>query len=138
MSKLYEKYLKLKAQESNKVYLFKCGTFYYFLDEDAKKISEIFPLKLLPFTEDVFKCSFPITRLSYYICEFQKLNINFEIIDNQYNKIENYSDYLNNENLKSIVNKIINLDLNNITMKQAFNILEDLQDKCKNIKQEAL
>lgn len=134
MSKLYEQYLKLKAQENNKVYLFKCGTFYYFLDKDAKKISELFPLKLLPFTADILKCSFPVTRLGYYISEFQKLNINFEIVDNKYTKIENYSDYLNNESLKSVVNKIIELDLNNITMKQAFNILENLQIKCKNIK----
>lgn len=133
MSKLYEQYLKLKAQENNKVYMFKCGTFYYFLAEDAKKISETFPLKLLPFTENICKCSFPVSRLGYYISEFQKLNINFEIIDNQYSKIENYNDYLNNEKLKVIIKNIIDLDLNEITMKQAFNILEDLQIKCKNL-----
>lgn len=133
MSKLYDQYLKLKKEDSEKLYLFKCGTFYYMLDEDAKKISENFPLKLLPFTEDIVKCSFPITRLGYYIAEFQKLNFDFEIIDNKYSKIENYQDYLNNENLKNIINKILELDLNNITMRQSYDILEDLQLKCKSI-----
>lgn len=133
MSKLYEQYLKLKKENSSKVYLFKCGTFYYFLDEDAQKISKIFPLKLLPFTEDIMKCSFPVSRLGYYIGEFQKLDIDFEIVDSKYSKVENYSDYLNNENLKSVINKILELDLNNITMKQAFNFLEDLQNKLKQI-----
>lgn len=90
MSKLYEQYLKLKQQDSSKTYLFKCGTFYYMLDDDAKQISENFSLKLLPFCDDILKCAFPIFRLSYYIVEFQKLNINFEIVDNRYSKIENY------------------------------------------------
>lgn len=133
MSKLYDQYLKLKKEDSKKLYLFKCGTFYYMLDEDAKKISENFPLKLLPFTEDIVKCSFPVTRLGHYIAEFQKLNFDFEIIDNKYSKIENYQDYLNNENLKDIISKILNLDLNNITMRQSYDILEDLQLKCKSI-----
>lgn len=133
MSKLYDQYLKLKKENPEKLYLFKCGTFYYMLDEDAKKVSENFPLKLLPFTEDVVKCSFPITRLGHYISEFQKLNFSFEIVDNKYSKIENYQDYLNNENLKNIINKILDLDLNNITMRESYDILEDLQLKCKNI-----
>ena len=133
MSKLYEQYLKLKNSNSNKIYLFKCGVFYYFLDEDANKISEKFNLKLLPFTSEIYKCSIPVSRLDFYISEFQKLNIDFEIIDNKYSKIENYTDYLNNETVKNIINKILVLDLNDITMKQCYNILEDAQKKLKSI-----
>ncbi len=133
MSKLYEQYLKLKKQDLNKIYLFKCGTFYYMLDDDAKKISENFPLKLLPFNNEILKCSFPISRLEHYILEFQKLNFDFQIVDNNYSKIENYSDYLNNENVKNIISKIVKLDLNNITMRQSFDILQDLQLKFNEI-----
>ncbi len=46
-------------------------------------------------------------------------------------KIENYSDYLNNENIKNIVDSIVNLDMNNISFKNAFEFLCDLQIKLK-------
>lgn len=35
MSKLYDKYLELKKKDESKMYLFRCGNFYIFLDEDA-------------------------------------------------------------------------------------------------------
>lgn len=134
MSKLYDQYLYLKKNNNKTVYLFKAGVFYYFLDEDAKKISELFNLKLLPLNETVLKCSIPVSRLGYYISEFQKMNINFEIIDNQYAKIENHNDYLKNEQLKSVLKKIKDLDLNNITMRNCYDILEELQIKLKELK----
>lgn len=57
----------------------------------------------------------------------------FEIIDNNYSKIDNYSDYYKNENLKSIINSIIELDMNDISFKQAFEILNNLHIKLKEI-----
>lgn len=33
--KIYEKYLKLKEKDSSKLYLFRCGKFYIFVDEDC-------------------------------------------------------------------------------------------------------
>lgn len=133
MSKLYNQYINLKNNNSNKVYLFKCGVFYYFLDADAKKISDLFNFKLLPFTGEIFKCSIPVSRLGYYISEFQKRNMEFEIIDNQYSEINNYNDYLNNEQIKHLLKQILKIYLNNITMKESYKILEDFQTKLKNI-----
>ena len=40
MSKIYNKYLELKKENDDKFYLFKCGNFYIFLDEDAERINE--------------------------------------------------------------------------------------------------
>ena len=47
MSKLYLEYLKRKRTDDSKYYLFKSGLFYIFLDEDARNISKITPLKAL-------------------------------------------------------------------------------------------
>ena len=47
MSKLYLEYLKRKRIDESKYYLFKSGLFYIFLDEDARNISKITPLKAL-------------------------------------------------------------------------------------------
>ncbi len=38
MSKLHDKYLKLKKDDSSKMYLFESSKFYIFIDEYAKKI----------------------------------------------------------------------------------------------------
>ena len=53
MSKLYEKYLVLKQRETNKLYLFKSGIFYLFLDDDAKKVSSLLNLKLTNLNKNV-------------------------------------------------------------------------------------
>ena len=50
MSSLYLKYLKEKKKNEDTYYLFKVGNFYIFIDEDAKKISEVVPLKLTNLT----------------------------------------------------------------------------------------
>ena len=55
MSKLYVEYLKLKNKDINKVYLFKSGIFYIALEEDAKKLSELFDFKLTNLNESVIK-----------------------------------------------------------------------------------
>ena len=50
MSKIYEKYLKLKSSsnyEKNTLYLFKSGIFFIFIDNDAKLASNLLNLKLV-------------------------------------------------------------------------------------------
>lgn len=37
MSKMYDVYLKEKEKDKELCYLFECGKFYIFLDEDAKE-----------------------------------------------------------------------------------------------------
>lgn len=48
---------------------------------------------------------------------FKKTKLNEEI--------ENYSDYMNNSKLKKIISEIKDIDLDNITFKQAYEFLEN-------------
>ena len=123
MSKLYTEYLRLKKVDSSKIYLFKSGIFFISLDEDAKKLAEIFSFKLTYLNENVVKCGFPQNRLEYYISQLTISKIPFEIVDLNYSKIDNYSDYLNNIKIKNIIDSIIDIDMNNITFKQSFEFL---------------
>ena len=66
MGKLYKKYVELKEQDDEKIYLFKVGIFFIFLDEDAKKISKMLNLKLTILGGEVQKCGFPISNLDKY------------------------------------------------------------------------
>lgn len=136
MSKLYSQYIQLKSQNPNTVYLFKCGIFYIALDKDAYLLSNKMGFKLTNLNQTILKCGFPVNRLDYYSNLLDSCDINFEIIDNTCNNIDNYLDYLNNMNVKEIIDSIINIDFNNITFKQAFDILyntsNDLKEICKN------
>ena len=70
MSKLYDKYRKLKTSENhtpNTLYLFKTGLFFIFIDEDAKIISELLNLKLCNLNETIVKCGFPCNSLQKYL-----------------------------------------------------------------------
>lgn len=133
MSKLYSEYIKLKKVNVEKIYLFKSGIFYIALEEDAKKLSEIFDFKITNLNDSVIKCGFPLKRLEFYTNLLNQNNIDFEIVDSNYSKIENYSDYLNNENIKNIIDTIISLDMDNISFRQAFDFLYDLNLKLKKI-----
>ena len=133
MSKLYDEYRKLKIKDESKLYIFKSGMFYIALEEDAKTLSEMFDFKIVKLNENVVKSGFPISRLEYYLELLSKRNINFEIIDGNYSKIENYEDYMNNCKLKKIITDINNLDLDNVTFKEAYNYLEKLKNEIKKI-----
>lgn len=136
MSKLYNEYLKQKSNDSKKVYLFKSGIFYIALEDDAFKLSEIFNFKITNLNEDIVKCGFPQKRLDFYTTELISKNITFEIIDLNYSKIENYSDYLNNIKLSEIIQSIINLDMDNISFREAFDFLYKTKEELLKIYKE--
>lgn len=82
MSKLYNKYIEKKKENSNKVYLFKSGNFYIFLGEDAKIMSEELGLKLTNFSSKTKKCGFPISELNKYLKFIKLLKYDYEIVLN--------------------------------------------------------
>jgi len=136
MSKLYNEYLKQKSNDSKKVYLFKSGIFYIVLEEDAFKLSEIFNFKITNLNDDIVKCGFPQKRLDFYITQLSSKNIAFEIVDLNYSKIENYSDYLNNIKLSEIIQSIINLDMDNLSFREAFDFLYEKNEELLKIYKE--
>ncbi len=133
MSKLYTEYLKLKNIDNNKLYLFKSGIFYIALDEDSKKLSELFEFKLANLNDYITKCGFPQNRLEFYVEKLKSLNVNFEIIDLNYSKIDNYSDYLNNIKIKYIIQSILDIDMDNTSFREAFDFLYETKKELEKI-----
>ena len=131
MSKLYEKYLQLKKENNNTIYLFKSGIFYISIQEDAEFLANEFSFKITNLNEEITKCGFPQTRLGYYIQRLQEKNIKFQIIDPKYEKVQNNEDYINNENIKRIINEIIQIDLDDTSYKEAYGLLEKIQNDVK-------
>ena len=133
MSKLYKSYQKLKEKNPEKIYIFKNGMFYICLEEDAKKLSETFGFKTTKLNEDTIKAGFPTSRLNYYIEQLENRKIEFEIVDEDYSKIENYEDYMNNNKLKNIVKEIKRIDLNNISFREAYEMLAKIKQDLESI-----
>ena len=131
MSKLLNQYKELKKQDASSIYLFRIGIFYNILNEDAKIINEKLGLKITDMGPSIFKCGFPISQLDKYIILLKNLKIKYKIIDNLPNS--NINTYMNNIEIKKVLNKIVELDMNNTTFQQAFNILLDTQTKLKKI-----
>lgn len=126
MSKLQKQYEDLKKKDPNKIYIFKVGIFYNILNEDARIVSNKIGLKLTDLGPDIIKCGFPIAKLEKYTQLLNSKDLKFEIISNQASSNQNIS-------YDSIIKKIQNIDLNNTTCKEAFDILYNIQQKLKNI-----
>ena len=130
MSKLLRQYNELKNQDSSCIYLFRVGIFYNILNSDAKMLNEKIGLKITNLSPDIIKCGFPISKIDKYKTILSEKNIKYKIIDNLPNEMTTI-DYMNNVEIKQILNKISTLDMNNTTFQQAFNILLDIQSKLK-------
>lgn len=133
MSKLLKQYEELKKNDASSIYLFRVGIFYNILNEDAKLINEKLGLKITDLGPSIFKCGFPVSQLDKYIILLNKMKIKYKVINNLPND-SNINDYLKNVEIKKIINKIADMDLNNTTFQQAFNTLLDIQNKLKNMK----
>ena len=132
MSKLLNQYESFKKIDPSYIYIFRVGIFYNILNEDAKIMNEKLNLKITNLSPEIFKCGFPVSTLDKYKKILNEKRIKYKIIDNLPNSM-NTTDYMNNVEIKHIINRIKNLDMNNTTFQQAFNILLDIQNKLKNI-----
>ena len=133
MSKLYEEYLKLKKDNNDVIYLFKSGIFYIALENDARTLNEKLGFKLTNLNENVVKCGFPQQKLDTYINIIKNLEFNVEIIDSKYEKIGNYSDYLNNNKLKDVITQILNTDMDNISFRDSFYFIKKIKKEIEEI-----
>ena len=125
MSKLMRQYQELKKKDPNKIYIFQVGIFYNLLNEDAQLVSDKIGLKLTNLSPEIVKCGFPIAKLEKYTHLFESLDLKYELVTNQAP--------LNQGSYSSIIKKIQNIDLENTTCKEAFDILYNIQQKLKNI-----
>lgn len=132
MSKLLNQYESLKKIDSSYIYIFRVGIFYNILNEDAIIMNEKLNLKITNLSPEICNCGFPVSTIDKYKKILNEKEIKYKIIDNLPNNM-NTIDYMNNIEIKQIINRIKNLDMNNTTFQQAFNILLDIQNKLKNI-----
>ncbi len=133
MSKLYSQYTELKNNNPDVLYLFKSGIFFIALENDAKILSQELNLRLTNLNENIVKCGFPVSRKEHYLRILQAKEFDFNIIDSTYGVIENYSDYMNNDKLKEIINKILAINFDEITFKEAYEILLSTHNTLKEI-----
>ncbi len=117
MSRLYKRYKNLKNKEDI-IYLFKVGMFYVILDDDAKIISKLLNLKLIPLNNEVNKCGFPINSLEKYEKILKENKVKYKIIE----------DYEENKDLNKFINKIKKYDINNITGIKALELISELKE----------
>jgi len=117
MSKLYDKYEKLKSEDLECIYLFLCGNFYIALDSDAMILNEFFDMKLTKFSNLCDKCGFPINSLEKYETKLKDKNIKYKLI----NEI---SDTSKIEKVKILVN--IN-DIENLEKEDLVNIVKTIK-----------
>lgn len=128
MSEIYKRYLHLKIKNSQKFYLFKCGIFFIFIDEDARIMSNVLNLKLVKLNTVILKCGFPINSLNKYMSILNNLNYDVEIVDNQYDTTLSYNSYTNISKLKSLMTEIAYTKIDSLSISQAYDFLYKIQD----------
>ena len=131
MSKIYNLYLELKELDNDPLYLFKSGKFYIFIAEDADRINEYVVLKQTKFTNTVNKCGFPDNSYEQYMKVFKNHNLNIVEVDTK-NLVEpSKPSKIQEESLNKyykIKNKLLNLNINEITPIEALHILIEIKE----------
>lgn len=128
MSKLLKQYEELKKKDKNKIYIFKVGIFYNILNEDAKVVNNAIGLKLTDLGPNIVKCGFPVSNLEKYTNLLKSKKIEFKVINTLTS-----SNNQNTSSYGSIIKQIQNINLDNTTCKEAFDLLYNIQQKLKNI-----
>ena len=133
MSKLYNTYLALKKQDSKTIYLFKSGIFFLALDKDAYTLSDIFHFKLGNLTDTVVKCGFPCSSFDKYSNLFKIHNLDFKVIELENNTIYNFNEYKQNQSIVELLELISSVDVNNLSITEAYQWIEDIKNKVSDI-----
>lgn len=131
MSKLYERYQILKEQDSSTLYLFRNGIFYIFLQEDAQKMAVLLNLKLTNLNENVLKCGFPVNNLTKYSALIQEAGYKVNIVDTSKEETHTSSEYILNSDIKHFLQKLSVIDSNNLSIREAYSFIEDINQQAK-------
>lgn len=136
MSKMLNNYYNLKKQNSNIIYLFKNGIFYVAIEDDAKFLANVLNLKLTNLNAESVKCGFPCSSFDKYYFKLNSLNIQFKIIDKD--TICDSDIYIENKIIKDILQSIKKVDINNLSVSNAFSFIENLQNSVNSIEDDIL
>ena len=116
MSKLIDIYDKLKKEDSKTVYLFKICIFYIELNKNSSTL----------------KCGFPCSSFDKYYIKFTNDSVKFKIIEN--NTLFESSDYLKNAKIIELVEKINKVDIDSLSIPEAYKFIEDLKELSLSLK----
>ena len=133
MSRLYSIYESLKRKDNKTIYLFKSGVFYLALSDDAIYLSNKFNLKLTNLNDSIVKCGFPISSIDKYITKFTNNHISFKLVDSSINTIYSPKDYQLDYHVKKIIDSIISIDINALSVSEAYEFIESLQKELNKI-----
>lgn len=140
MSKLYNIYLSLKSKDKTNIlekekylYLFKSGIFYICIDEDANIASSLLHLKLTKLNDTVVKCGFPINSLEKYSKLLSFTSYHFKIIDPDKNEIFTIKDYSTDDKIQKLLLKISNVNIDNLSVREAYDFIDNLKKFVKTI-----
>ncbi len=134
MSKLLSAYQNLKKQNNEIVYLFKVGLFYNFLNDDAITMSNVLHLKISNLSSSIVKCGFPCNAFEKYIKLLSSLPYKIKIIDSlENNTIFELKDFELNQKIKDFLKKIASIDIDDISVAEAYSLLESLQQEANNL-----
>ena len=136
MSKMYKRYLELKQENSSKIYLFKSGIFYLFLDNDAKLMSNVLNLRLTNLNETVLKCGFPVNNLNKYINIIKNLGYDVNIVDSLIDKPVPTKNYLVNSSMQDLINTLTSTNPNELSIKEDYSLIDDLISQAQKIEKE--
>ena len=136
MSKLYNTYLELKKQDEEIIYLFKSGIFFIALDNDAYTLSKIFNFKLTNLTDTVVKCGFPCSSFNKYSKLSLLHHLKIEIIELDNKVVYQFKDYVLNIKITELLNDIKSIDINTLSIQEAYQFIENLKNKVNKINNE--
>lgn len=131
-SKLYQRYISLKIEDNDAFYLFKSGIFYIFISEDARVVAPLLNLKLTDLNSSIKKCGFPISGSQKYFDKIKELNLKVKMVDLVNMKFSTELDkYLNGQQILEIVNNFLKINIDELSISQAYDVLNDLQEELR-------
>ena len=133
MSKLFTLYKQLKNENSETIYLFKSGIFFIALADDAIYLSNHFNLKLTNLNTSVVKCGFPVSSVDKHIKLFSSYGIDFKLINRDLNTIYSPKDFQIDSNIQDLLNTIVSIDIDNLSISEAYNFIDNIKKKASNI-----
>lgn len=141
MSKIYKRYIELKSSPNYKedtLFLFKSGLFFIFIDKDAKIVSNFLNLKLGLLNNSIVKCGFPINSLEKYLNLLKPTPYHIEIVNLSNNTTAQPTQYLQNENIKSIVDEILSINIDQLSISQVYDFLYKIQNQLSELNKESI
>ena len=88
-------------------------------------------LKLTNLNPSVVKCGFPSASLDKYVSLFKSNNINFKIVEQ--NTVFSAEEYNGNKKTSDIINLIKNVNVDSLSVGDAYKFIENLKDLVKDL-----